>query len=88
MAEEKVDMEYNSLHGYIRSTPSDTKVHAEHQLRENRSTRLREKNTQNHEKLGRMEELGGNTGVLVGLDLPSPVGELKQGSDRHGRAVV
>ena len=81
-------MEYISLHGYIGNTPSDTKVHAEHQLRENRSTRLGEKNTQNHEKLGRMEELGGNTGVLVGLDLHSPVGELKQGSDRHGRAIV
>ena len=38
MAEEKVDMEYNSLHGYIRSTPSDTKVHAEHQLRADRRT--------------------------------------------------
>ena len=25
-------VEYISLHGYIRNTPSDTKVHAEHQL--------------------------------------------------------
>ena len=32
MAEEKVDMEYTSLHGHIRNTPSDTEVHAEHQL--------------------------------------------------------
>ena len=32
MAEEWVDMEYFSLHGYIRNTPSDTEVHAEHQL--------------------------------------------------------
>ena len=26
-------VEYISLHGYIRNTPSDTEVHAEHQLR-------------------------------------------------------
>ena len=38
MAEEQVDMEYISLHGYIRNTPSDTEVHAEHQLRADRST--------------------------------------------------
>ena len=44
MAEEYVDMEYISLHGYIRNTPSDTKVHAEHQLRADRSTWPVEKN--------------------------------------------
>ena len=33
MVEEKVDKEYISLHGYIRSTPSDTEARAEHQLR-------------------------------------------------------
>ena len=38
MAEEQVDVEYISLHGYIRNTPSDTEVHAEHQLRAHRST--------------------------------------------------
>ena len=38
MAEEEVDMEYLSLHGCIRNTPSDTEVHAEHQLRADRST--------------------------------------------------
>ena len=27
-----MDVEYVSLHGYSRNTPSDTKVHAEHQL--------------------------------------------------------
>ena len=37
MAEEEVDMEYNSFHGYIRNTPSDTEVHAEYQLRADRS---------------------------------------------------
>ena len=35
-----------------------------------------------------MEELGGKTGVLVGLDLPSAVGELKQGSDPYTGATV
>ena len=38
MAEESVDMEYISLHEYIRNTPSDTEVHAEHQLRVDRNT--------------------------------------------------
>ena len=32
--------------------------------------------------------VGGETGVLVGLDLPWRVGELKQGSDPHIRAIV
>ena len=38
MMEEEVDVEYLSLHGYIRNTSSDTDVHAEHQLRADRST--------------------------------------------------
>ena len=38
MTEEWVDVEYISLHGYIRNTPSDTEVHAKHQLRVDRST--------------------------------------------------
>ena len=33
MVEEQVDMESISLHRYIRNTPSDTEVFAEHQLR-------------------------------------------------------
>ena len=31
-------VQYTSLHGYIRNTPSDTEVHAEHQLRADRGT--------------------------------------------------
>ena len=38
MNEELADMEYLSLHRYIRNTPSDTEVHAEHQLRADRRT--------------------------------------------------
>ena len=38
MAEEQVGVEYISLHRYIRNTPSDTEVHAEHQLRTDRNT--------------------------------------------------
>ena len=38
MAEEQVDVEYISLHGYIRNIPLDTEVHAEPQLRVDRST--------------------------------------------------
>ena len=52
-------MEYSALHGYTRNTSSDTEVHAEHQLRADRSTRPVEKNIQNHAKLGRTKELGG-----------------------------
>ena len=44
MAEEWVDVEHISLHRYIRNTPSDTEVHAEHQLRADTSTRPTEKN--------------------------------------------
>ena len=33
MAEEQIDVENISLHGYIRNTSSDTEVHAEQQLR-------------------------------------------------------
>ena len=60
-----------SLYGYIRYTPSDTEVHAEYHLRADGSSRPVEKNMQTHTKLGRMKELGGKTGVLGGLDLPS-----------------
>ena len=38
MVEEQVDVEYISLLGYIRNTPSNTEVHAEHQLRADRRT--------------------------------------------------
>ena len=38
MVEELVDIQYISLHGYIRNTPSDTEVHAAHQQRVDRST--------------------------------------------------
>ena len=38
MMEEQVDLEYICLHRHIRNTPSDTEVHAGHQLRANRST--------------------------------------------------
>ena len=38
MVEELVDVEYIPFHGYIRNTPSDTEVPAEHQLRVDRST--------------------------------------------------
>ena len=88
MVEEKVDVEYISLHRYIRNIPSDTEVPTEDQLRVDRSTWLEEKNVQNHEKLSRKKEPGEKTGVLVGLDLPYRVGEQKQGSYPHIRAIV
>ena len=31
-------LEYISLHRYIKNTPSDTEIHAEHQLRVDKST--------------------------------------------------
>ena len=42
--EEWLDVEYISLHSYIRNTASDTEVHAEHQLRADRNTWPEEKN--------------------------------------------
>ena len=54
-----MDVECVSLHEYIRNTPSDTEVHAEHQLRADRSTSPVEKNMQTNAKLGRRKELGG-----------------------------
>ena len=54
-----MDVECISLHGYIRNTPSDKEVHAEHQLRADRSTSPAEKNMQTNAKLGRRKELGG-----------------------------
>ena len=44
MAEEQLDVEYISLHGYIRNTPSYTEVHAEYHMRVDRSTWPVEKN--------------------------------------------
>ena len=38
MVEEQVDIEYISLHRYIRNALSDTEVLADHQLRPGRST--------------------------------------------------
>ena len=35
-----------------------------------------------------MKELGEETGVLVGRDLPSGVGKVKQGSDPHMGTTV
>ena len=32
-----MDVEYISLHEYVKNTPSDTEVHVEHQLRADRS---------------------------------------------------
>ena len=50
-----------------------------HQLRADRSTWPEEKKIQTHTKLGRMKELAGETGVLVGLELPSAGGETEAG---------
>ena len=70
-------MEYISLH--IRNTSSDREVHAEHQLRADKSIWTVGKKTQNHAKLSRVKELGGKTGVLVGLDLPLVGGGTEAG---------
>ena len=58
-----MDVEDISLHGSIRNTPSDTEMHAEHQLRADRNTQPAKKNIWNHAKLGRMKELGGDRSV-------------------------
>ena len=74
-----MDVEYISLHGYTKNTPSDTEVHTEHQLRADRRTWAVEKNIYNHMKPGRMKDLGGKTAVLVGLDLPLAGGGTEAG---------
>ena len=38
VGEKEVDMQYISLHGYMRNIPSDTQAHAEHQLSADRRT--------------------------------------------------
>ena len=73
-----MDVENNFLHRYNRNTSSDTEVHAEHQLKVDRSTRIEEKTIYNHAKLGRMKELGGKIGVL-GLNLPLAGGGTEAG---------
>ena len=42
-----------------------------------------EKSVYNHTKVGRMKELGGKTGVLVAMDLPSAGG----GSPQQGNCL-
>ena len=83
-----MDVDYISLTGYIRKTSSDTHVHAEHQLRVDRRTSPVEENIQNHAKLGRMKELGGKTGVLVGLDLHLAAGGTEAGVSPHMVAII
>ena len=51
-------------------------------MRVDSSTSPEEKSILNHAKLGRMKELGGKTGVLVKLDLPSVDGGTEAGVDR------
>ena len=74
-----MDVEYISLHEYVKNTPSDTEVHVEHQLRADRSPWPVEKNTWSHAKLSRTKELEGKTGVLLGLDMPSVGGGTEAG---------
>jgi len=54
-------------------------MHAEYQLRVDRSTWPVEKNILTHIKLSRTKELGGKGGVLEGLDLPSAGGGTEAG---------
>lgn len=49
---------------------------------------LTEKIVKNHAKLGRIKELGGKIGVLIGLDQLLMGGEQKQGSDPHSGAKL
>ena len=88
MAEEQVDMENISLHGYIRNTPSDTEMHVEHQLRANRSTQPEEKNMQNHKNSVGQRNQGEKQECQQDWTCPQQVGELKQGSDPHSGAIV
>ena len=82
-----MDVEYTSLHRYIRNTPSDRT--ASRTPAESRQEDLTSgKEYIDPHKLSRMKEPGCETGVLVGLDLPSAGGGLNQGSDPHSRVIV
>ena len=88
MTVEQVDMEYMSLHRYLRNTPSDTEVLTEHQLRMGKSPWLKGKTIQNNTKLGRTKEGGGEEESQWDWTCSQPVGELKQGSNLYIRATV
>ena len=87
MVEEQVDVENISPHGYTRNTPSDTEVHAEHQLRADKSTCQEEENIQNHAKLSRIKKLEGGKECQQDWTCPQQMGELKQGSNPHIRQL-
>ena len=72
-----MDAEHISLHRSIRNAPSDTEVLAEHHLRADRSTCPLENNIWKHEKLGRINALGGETVSRTGP--ASAVGENEVG---------
>ena len=71
-------MEYISLHGYIRNTPSDTEVHAEHQLRAEEVPDQRKRIYEPH-KTQQDKRTRGENGVLIGLNLPSVDGGIEAG---------
>ena len=75
-------MEYISPHRYIRNTPSDTEVHAEHQLRAGVPDQWKRM----HRTL--QDSVGGKTGVLVGLDHPSAGGGTEAGIRSPHGAIV
>ena len=92
-------MEHISLNGYIRNTPSDTEVHAERQLRVDRSTWPVGKNVWTHSKLSRLQELGGNrrvsrTGPALGgwgnwsRGLMTTLGQQSESEEKHLRLRV
>ena len=71
-------MECISLHGYIRNTPSDTEVLAEHQLSGQEHLTSGKEYTDPWET---RQDKGtrGKTRVLVGLALPSAGGGMEAG---------
>ena len=72
-------MEYIFLYGYIRNTPSDTEVSAEHQLR---GTGVPDQWTRTYRTMQNsvgQRNQGGETGLLVGLYLPLVGGRTEAG---------
>ena len=88
MAEEQVDVEYISLHGYIRNTPSDTRAYGTPaESRQEYLTSGKEyieaRKTQRDEGTkGKKQE------CQQDWTCPQQVRELKQESDPHIRATV
>ena len=84
-----MDVEYISLHGYVRNTHSDTEVHAECIPAESGQEYLTSGKEYIEPHIIQQDEgTRGKTKVLVGLDLPSAGGGTEAGIRSPHGAIV